>query len=83
MQRNRVESLRLSIQGSDPATAWQPLLPGVMGGGVNQFNSRGISAYPSKNFQNDPNNWTLIECAIYYNATPIFLAGYFGSFEGK
>ena len=47
------------------------------GGGVNQMESRGISAWPAKNCRSDPNNWTLTEVAIYYNAPLVFLSGYF------
>ena len=61
------------------AGAFQPLPPGVMGGGVNQFESRGISAWPAKNYRSDPNNWTLTEPAIYYNASLVFLSGYFAA----
>ncbi|MCZ7644529.1 MAG: glycoside hydrolase family 9 protein [Planctomycetota bacterium] len=59
------------------ATAWQPLPPGIIGGGVNQWESRGISAWPAKHYRSDPNNWTLTEPAIYYNAPLVFLSGYF------
>jgi endoglucanase len=57
--------------------ALQPLPPGIVGGGANQWESRGISAWPAKSYRSDPNNWTLTECAIYYNAPLVFLAGTF------
>lgn len=69
-----------SIYGGS-APAFQPLPPGVVGGGVNQWESRGISAWPAKNYKSDPNNWTLTEPAIYYNAPILFLAGYFAKLE--
>ncbi|HTL53554.1 MAG TPA: glycoside hydrolase family 9 protein [Planctomycetota bacterium] len=69
-----------SIYGGS-ATAFQPLPAGVVGGGVNQWESRGISAWPAKNYKSDPNNWTLTEPAIYYNAPILFLAGYFAKLE--
>jgi len=61
------------------AAARLPEPPGFVPGGVNQWESRGISAYPSKHYRLDPNNWTLTEPAIYYNAPLMFLAGYFSA----
>jgi hypothetical protein len=72
----RVTEIFHSIYGKS-AMAWLPTPPGFVPGGVNQWESRGISAFPAKNFRPDPNNWTLTEPAIYYNAPLVFLAGYF------
>lgn len=72
----RVTEIYHSIYGKS-AMAWLPTPPGFVPGGVNQWESRGISAYPAKHFRPDPNNWTLTEPAIYYNAPLVFLAGYF------
>jgi hypothetical protein len=44
-------------------------------------NSRGISAYPAKHYRPDPNNWTINEPAIYYNAPLVFLSGYFAELK--
>ncbi len=74
----RTTEIYHSIYGRS-AMAWLPTPPGFVPGGVNQWESRGISAYPAKNFRPDPNNWTLTEPAIYYNAPLVFLAGYFAS----
>ena len=65
-----------SVYGGS-SVAFQPTPPGLIGGGVNQMESRGISAWPAKNYRGDPNNWTLTEVAIYYNAPLVFLSGYF------
>ncbi|MBM3498823.1 MAG: hypothetical protein FJX74_09140 [Armatimonadetes bacterium] len=64
-----------SVYGGSSA-AFQPTPPGCLGGGVNQWESRGISTRPAKNWRPDPNNWTLNEVAIYYNAPLAFLSGY-------
>jgi endoglucanase len=70
-----------SIYGHS-STAFLPLPPGIIGGGVNQWESAGISAWPAKNYRGDPNNWTLTEPAIYYNAPLVFLSGYFAGAAG-
>jgi endoglucanase len=75
---SRVTTIYHTIYGRS-ATAKLPTPPGFVPGGVNQWESRGISAYPSKHFRPDPNNWTLTEPAIYYNAPLVFLAGYFSA----
>jgi len=67
-----------SVYGGS-AEAFQPLPPGIIGGGANAFNSAGISAWPAKNYRGDPNNWTLNEVAIYYQAPLVFLSGYFAA----
>ena len=75
---SRVTVIYHGIYGSS-ATAKLPTPPGFVPGGVNQWESAGISLYPAKHFRNDPNNWTLTEPAIYYNAPLVFLAGYFSA----
>jgi endoglucanase len=71
----RIADVYSSVYGGS-ASAFQPTPPGCVGGGVNQWESRGISAWPAKNWRNDPNNFTLNEVAIYYSAPLVFLAGY-------
>jgi endoglucanase len=58
-----------------------PTPPGIMPGGVNQWESRGISAYPAKHYKADPDNWTINEPALYYNAPLVYLAGYFAQLK--
>lgn len=59
-----------------------PMPPGFVPGGVNMHESRGLSAWPSKHYQPDPNNWTINEPAIYYNAPLVFLAGQLAELKG-
>lgn len=75
---SRVAVIYHGIYGRS-AAARLPEPPGFVPGGVNQWESAGISLYPAKHFRNDPNNWTLTEPAIYYNAPLMFLAGYFSA----
>lgn len=72
----RITEIYHGIFGNS-SQARYPIPPGIMPGGVNQWESRGISAYPSKHYRPDPNNWTINEPAIYYNAPIMFLSGYF------
>ncbi len=76
----RVTEIYHGIFGKS-ASARLPTPPGFVPGGVNQWESRGISAYPARHFRPDPNNWTLTEPAIYYNAPLVFLSGYFSAVQ--
>jgi endoglucanase len=76
----RASDIYSSVFGGS-AVAWQPPPPGIIGGGVNQQQGRGISAWPAKCYRPDGNNWTLTEVAIYYNAPLMFLSGYFADLK--